>query len=155
MVPIEGRIALHFSNAPIVACSDCHILVITSVFAYLHHTSQLLFATTFYSCPMASTKAKCKRSKGVMASFSLAKRAHKAGNKRGIHATTMQDLNFISDEEMTASRHADAGQKLEMRKMQMDLSTQVKATEDQQREVEKSHTSGLSTSFPIRRRVRH
>ena len=74
-----------------------------------------------------------------MASVSPRNKAQKACTKRGVAATTVEDLNLIIDEEMTASRLADFGQKLEeMRKMIVDLSTRVEATEDQQREVGES-----------------
>ena len=68
----------------------------------------------------------------------------------------MQDLKLISDKEMITSSLADISQKMEeMKKMLVDLYTQVMATEDQQREVAASHTSSPSRSCPIRRTAKH
>ena len=62
---------------------------------------------------MAPSKAKGKKSKRVTAPVSPTKIDKKAGTKSQVTSTSVQGLNLMSDEQVTTSRLADFGQKLE------------------------------------------
>ena len=73
---------------------------------------------------MAHTKANGKKVKGVTVPVSPRKREKKAGNKRGVSTTTVQDLNVVIDKEVAALGQDKVSQKLEvMMKMLTDLSS--------------------------------
>ena len=61
---------------------------------------------------MAPTKAKGKNVKGVMVLVSPTKRMKKAGNKRQVCATTLQDQNMTIDEEVAVSGQDKVAQKI-------------------------------------------
>ena len=104
----------HFP-VPITACTTCNCRILLSFLACLCHTSQLPFfvASFFYLlCTVAPTKAKGKKVKAVMVLASLIKGAKKAGNKRWVTATTVQDLNVLLDEVAAPPGQHDVAQKL-------------------------------------------
>ena len=90
--------------------------------AFVTHLCSSLSLVLYFTCIMAPTKAKGKKSKGETSPVSMTKRAKKTGNKKRVTATTGQDLNLMSDEEIVAPAQTDVGQKLEqLMKMVSDL----------------------------------
>ena len=82
---------------------------------------------------MAPINAKGKNGTQRVVPVPLTKRAKKAGNKRRVSATTVQDLNMT--DEVAAPGDDEFAQKLEViMNILTDLSRRVKVTEDQQRE---------------------
>ena len=101
---------------------------------------------------MAPTKAKVRKTKGLATLAPQAKRTWKAGNKRLALATIVQCQHQIDAKEMAVTVEQDVMQKLDsLVKAMMDLSRQVKATENCQRDGGLHPVVALP---PFRQRVR-
>ena len=78
------------------------LLLLPNLASFITHLSFFLFLVLYFSGTTVPTKAKGKKYKGGTASVSMTKWTNQAGNKRQVIATTVQDLNLMSDQEMAA-----------------------------------------------------
>ena len=138
-------------SAGLYCCITCGLPALDT-----HTSTSLCLQFLYLSFTIPTKKGKFKKVKGATVSVSPTKRGNKAGNHRRLSATPVQDLNLMMDKEDAAPPQDELAQNLEvMMRMLTDLTSRVRAMENQQREVVASPSVSQTTFRPVRRRARH